>query len=324
MRSLAVLFLLCACTSLSSDEQKRLADHQQWAAHYFEKGKWNQAMGQIERGLELEPDDYKLNSLKGGILLLASGDVHGTTHARLDAADALLGKLYEQRSPSRHEPHLLLNYALVQQKQGLRHLGEALRLEDQATRAATPDEGRQLREQATSERGRSAQRLQQADELLAELVSRGEMLRVALNHRLQIAMQRGDEKAFGEHLDAYLVQARKAQTLTRKRIDDAKNVDFERLQLDVRKSLVAEEVEVRALAAEHYYSRRAFNKALEHLNCVIEADPTRFVDYYNRGKVLLELGQREAADADFRRFLADPALPVTSEKAVYAMKVLGQ
>jgi tetratricopeptide (TPR) repeat protein len=120
------------------------------------------------------------------------------------------------------------------------------------------------------------------------------------------------------------VQAEKAQQVTKKRIEDAKNITFERLQLDVRRELIAEEVEVRALAAEHHFARREFEHALAHLDRVLQADPRRFVDYYNRGKVLLELGRRQEADADFRRFLADPSLPVTSEKAAFAMKVLGQ
>jgi hypothetical protein len=128
MRTLPLCLLLCACSSLSSDERQRLADYQRNALLYFEGRRWNQAMIQVERGLELAPGDYKLTSLKGGILLLASGDARGTDHRQLDEASRLLAELFDERSLARHEPHLLLNYALAQQKQGLRHLGEALRL----------------------------------------------------------------------------------------------------------------------------------------------------------------------------------------------------
>ncbi len=322
MRPLALLLLFCACTSLASDEQDRLAIYQRNAQLFFDGQKWNQAMIQIERGLELDPDDYKLNSLKGGILLLASGDALGTDHARLDEATALLARLYETRSLSRHEPSLLVNFALAQQKQGLRHLGEALRLEGQAARTTITAEATAASEQARSERAAAGARLQQADELLAELVQRGEMLRVALNHRLQIALQRGDDRAFEQHTKAYFEQARIAQDLTTRRIENTTNVDYEQSQLAVLRQLVAEEIEVRALAAEFLYARRRYVEALPHLDRVVAADPRRFADYYNRGKVLLELGRRDAAQADFRRFLADPSLAPTSEKAVFALKAI--
>ncbi|MFY9343567.1 MAG: hypothetical protein WAT39_13815, partial [Planctomycetota bacterium] len=126
MRPIALLLLLCGCSTLATDEQQRLASHQQNAALYFERGLYGQAMGQVEKGLELAPDDYKLSSMKGGILLLASGDARGTDHRTLDQATALLEQQFDTRSVSRHEPHLLLNYARALQKQGLRHLGEAV------------------------------------------------------------------------------------------------------------------------------------------------------------------------------------------------------
>ena len=324
MRPLALSVLLCACSSLSSDQERSLATYQQNAALYFERGLWNQAMIQIERGLELEPDDYKLSSMKGGILLLASGGAQGTDHRQLDEATALLARLYEERSLSRHEPHLLLNFARAQQKQGLRHLGEALRLEGQAQRTNVGAEQRQLGEQARTQRQLAGERLQQADDLLAELVQRGEMLRLAHNHRLQIALQRGDDAGFERETKAYFALSTEAQRLTKKRIEDTPNLDFEREQSAMLRQLVDEEIQVRSLAAEFYFARRNFTEALVHLDRAVEADPRRFAAYYNRGRVLLELGRLEAAKADFRRFLADPAIPVTSEKAVFALKAIDQ
>jgi hypothetical protein len=137
MRSIAFSLLLCACSSLAGEDRDRLASYQRQAATYFDGAKYGQALNQIERGLELDPHDYKLNALKGSILLLASGDANGTDHKKLDEATALLEEQFAARALDRHEPHLLLYYALALQKQGLRRLGEAVRLEGQATRAAT-------------------------------------------------------------------------------------------------------------------------------------------------------------------------------------------
>ena len=53
-----------------------------------------------------------------------------------------------------------------------------------------------------------------------------------------------------------------------------------------------------------------------HDNRVLELDPSRSVDYFNRGKVLLELRRNEDAKEDFRRFLRltnlPPDLPVVA------------
>ncbi len=322
MRPLALLLFLCACSSLASEDQTRLTAYQRNAQLFFDGGKWSQAMTQIERGLELAPDDYKLNSMKGGILLLASGDAQGTDHKKLDEATALLAEQFDTRSVGRHEPHLLLNYGLALQKQGLRHLGEAVRLEGQLQRTPAGDPATTMREQATKERGEAGDLLQRADDLLAELVSRGEMLRLAHNHRLQIALQRGDEAGFARESTAYLEQAEKAQTLTRQRLEKTQNIDYENEQLAVLRQLRDEELRVRALIAEFHYSRRQFAPALVQLNKVLEIDPGRFIDYYNRGRVLLELGRAEDAKQDFRRFLADPSIPTTSDKAVFALKAI--
>ena len=90
MRHAVLLLLLCACSSLSSQQRASLAEHQQRALHYWEGGSLGQAMGQIEKGLALAPDDYLLNSLKGAILLKTSASSQGTDHRRLDAMGALL------------------------------------------------------------------------------------------------------------------------------------------------------------------------------------------------------------------------------------------
>lgn len=322
MRPFALLLLLCACTSLANEEQDRLASYQRNAGLFFDGGKWNQAMIQIERGLEIDPHDYKLNSMKGGILLINSNDAQSTDHKKLDEATALLAEQFETRSLGRHEPHLLLNYARALQKQGLRHLGEAVRLEGQASRAQASEDPAAMRDKAKGERQQAAEMLTQADEMLAELVERGEMLRLAHNHRLQIALQRGEDAKFLAEAKAYFEQAEKAQAVTKQRIEATTNVDYEAQEMATLRQLRDEELVVRALVAEFHYTRRQYQEALVQLNRVLEVDPRRFIDYYNRGRVLLELGRTEEAKSDFRRFLADPAVPATSEKATFALKAL--
>lgn len=322
MRTTALLLLLTtACSSLASEEQARLAAYQRNAALYFDGGKWNQAMIQIERGLELAPDDYKLNSMKGGILLLAATQGTSTDRKQLDEATAVLASQFATRSLARHEPHLLLNYARALQKQGLWRLGEATRLEGQAQRSAG-SEVAALQRQAAAERATAEEHLQRADALLRELISRGELLRLAHNHRLQIALQRGDDATFLAAANAFFEQSARAQQITQQRIDQARNVDYERQEIETLRSLRDEELEVRSVVAEFHYARKNHAEALVHLDRVLELDPRRFVDYYNRGRVLLELGRADDAKNDFRRFLADPAVAIGSDRATFALRAL--
>ena len=328
-----------------------LRSHQRNASFYYEGGNLTQAMGQIEKGLELDPDDYKLNSLKGAVLLKTSADSQGTDHKQLDQATELLARIYEFRSPSRHEPYLLFNYALALQKQGRRHLGEAVRLEGQASRTLEPlpasakkeqvatdnppKSREQMLESAKKEREVATEDLLKARELLSLLIERGELLRYAHNHQLQIAQDLGDDAAFQQAGEAYLVQVAKDQQAERTRVETGKAVAaYEAERFKALRALQQEEVEVRILLAEHYHLRAAKTtgdeaqklreQELANLNRILEMNPQRSADYYNRGCVLLELKQPEAAKADFRRFLATTTLPSSNDKKTFALRALAQ
>lgn len=320
-RSFLLLALLAACSSLSSEDRQRLADFQARALLYYDRNHLVQALDQIDRGLEIEPDDYKLTSLKASVMLQLSGTATSTDHQKLDEATRLLEQVYEQRSSRNHEPHLLLSYGLALQKQGRRHLGETIRLAGQAARAK-PDEKDALVRQAEDERALAKQLLTQAGEMFDVLIERGEVLRVAHNHRMQVARDLGDTPRFTSEAEAYFVQAKAAQDVTQRRIEQTGDAAFEQEQLQWLQNLREEEMEVRGLLGQFYYEQKQHQAALDQLNRVLELDPKRFADYYNRGRVLLELGRLDDAKADFRKFLADPTLPASSEKVTFAVRTL--
>jgi len=321
MRHALLLLSLCACSSLSSEERDQLAGHVRNAKFYYEGGKLEQAMGQIQRGLELEPDNYTLLTMQGTVLLRQSGSAQGTDHRMLDQATEALRAVYDMRSANRHEPSLLLTYALALQKQGRRHKGEALRLRDQATRS--PDRT-ELDARAAAEQEQATQLLGEAREALQILVDRGETLRVAHSHLLQIAQDLGDDAAFAAAATAYLEQCDKDQNLVKREIERTTEPNYEAEQIRNLTAMRAEELEVRSLLAEHAFARQRHEDALTHLNRVLEIDPQRTVDYYNRGRVLLELKRNDDAKADFRKFLAMPTLPGSAEKRTLAARALDQ
>ncbi|MGK0301433.1 MAG: tetratricopeptide (TPR) repeat protein, partial [Planctomycetota bacterium] len=226
MRQYALLLFLCGCTTLSSEQMDRLEGYQQNAPLYFGSGKLGMAMGQVTRGLEIDPDDYKLNVIRGAILLRASE----RDPKMLDEATAILARVYDWRSPMRHSPSELLYFGLARQKQGLRHLGEAIRLEDRAQRAPDSQRHDEFADKAIAERELAVHELQKADELLAYLIERGELLRMVHNHRLQIARQLGNDKVFETSAKEFLVEMAKERTVVEADVKRTVIPDFEALQ----------------------------------------------------------------------------------------------
>ncbi|MBX3463114.1 MAG: hypothetical protein KF830_08080 [Planctomycetes bacterium] len=321
MRHAALLLLLASCSSLDHEQQQLLASHQRNAKYYFEGGRLEQALDQVDRGLAIDPDDYQLQALRGTVLLRQSGSALSTDHRLLDEATRTLAQVYARRAPARHEPFVLLPYAMALQKQGRRRLGEEVRLRGQASRA--PD-GAELLQTADERRAEGQKLLLEAKGVLDVLIARGEVLRLAWSHQLQIAQDLGDDLAFVAAANSYLTQAATDQQTVKREVERTLVPAYETEQVQRLRALENEELEVRALLADHHYNRKQHDQALVQLNRVLELDPKRSVDYYNRGRVLMELKRTEEAKADFRKFLATSNLPPSSDKVTLAMKALDQ
>lgn len=320
MRQYALLLFLCGCTNLTIEQAQRLEICQRNAPLYFEGGKLGQALIQVENGLEISPDDYKLNVIKGAVLLRASE----RDPKMLNQALEILERVYDWRSPNRHEPYELFYFGLARQKQGLRHLGNAIRLEDRASRAPDDKRHKDFESQAVEQRQMANGRLREADELLAHLVDRGELLRMTYNHRLQIARQLGDDELFHESAEAYLGQMTQEVQFVENELERTVIPDYEADKYKELLDLKAEELDVRALYADWHFHRKNFQAALDQMNIVLQLDPTRSDNYYNRGRVRIELNDTENAKDDFRYFLATSQLPASSAKKTFATKVLTQ
>ena len=312
------LLLLCGCKTTTPEERDMLTACQRNAPIYFEGGKLEQAMIQAERGLEIDPDDYKLNAIKGAILLRASE----RDAKLLDKATRQLELVYERRSPMRHEPYVLLYYGLAQQKQGLKNLGEAIRLEDRAQRVVEKRD--EYAAQAAKQRALADARLADADQQLGYLLDLGALLRIAHKHRLQIALQRGDDQEFERSAEAFLKESAEEQAFVQGEVQRTETPDYEAEQYAYLRELRAEEIEVRALYANWLFDRKQLEGTLSQLNRVLELDPKRSNDYYNRGRVLLKLERKDAAKRDFRMFLATSSLPDDNDKKTFAVHALQQ
>ncbi len=318
MRQYCLLLLLCGCTTFSNDELDRLASAQRNATSYFQGGKLGQTLRQVERGLDIDPDDYKLNVLHGAVRLRRSG----TNVKEIDAATAILERVYEWRSPMRHEPYELFYLGLARQKQGLRNLGEAIRVEDRARRAVEPEKKTEFESQSAAARAAAQDQLTKANEVFDVLIERGERLRLTHNHRMQVARQLGDGDKFKESAKAFFKITAKEQKFVKDEIARTETPDYESAQYVALKQLTQEELAVRALVADWHFHRKEFTLALTHIDRALELDPTRSDNYYNRGRLHTELQAWDLAKVDFRRFLATSQLPATSPKMTYATKAL--
>jgi tetratricopeptide (TPR) repeat protein len=320
MRQYCLLMLLCGCTTLSNDDLDQLASAQRNASSYFEGGKLNQTLLQVERGLDIEPDDYKLNVLKGASLLrLSERDV-----TKIDEATEILERVYDWRSPMRHEPAELFYLGLARQRQGLRYLAEAIRVEDRARRAPDKKRHNEFVAQSKTARANAKAQLELANEVFDVLIDRGDSLRLTHNHRMQVSRQLGNDEEFAESAKAFFEITAKQQKFVDEEVKRTPTPDYEAAQYAALKQLEREEVEVRGFVADWCFHQQDYAEALKHMDRALQLDPTRSDNYYNRGRLYIELDEIDKAKADFRRFLATSQLPATSQKMTYATMILTQ
>lgn len=323
MRCLPLLLpwlAVAGCQTLSSEQDEELASYQSNAQLYFENGSLGQAMGMVERGLELDADDYKLRALRGAILLRQSGPPLGADHANLEAALAEFEIVYDWRSPARHDSYLLFYYALARQKQGLRLTAEAARQQAAAQRSGDADG----LEAAAATEQRAQAEFASAAELLHVLLDRGEQARLCHYHLLQIAALTHAPADVIDHGNRYLEAAADEQEQRRANVDRSLVIDYEGEQKDALQSLRDEEIQVRTFLANQLFDHQDYADALQHVDAVLRLDPTRSADHYNRGRILRQLGRHEEAKDDMRKFLATTALPPDNPKVVDAVQALAR
>ncbi|GAB4162997.1 MAG: hypothetical protein Fur0037_28890 [Planctomycetota bacterium] len=323
-RALPLILILTACSSLSREDRDRLASFQRNAKLYYEAGKIEQCLAMAERGLALDPTDYLLGSLKGMALLRLSIAESGTRQDRLlDEAFAQISAIQARRPTNRHDRYQLLAYGMVLQRLAMRSRTEADRLVAEAARLpATAIEGKIQREKADELRRLSKADYLRARDALHVLLDRGEIPLVVHKHLLEIEIALGNYDKSYEHGAEFLKQIETSRAEALRQIREATKPEWERYQRKVLEDLRDQEITVRSLLADIHFDRREFEQAARHLDAILLLDPRRSADYYNRARVLRELGRIEDAKADFRKFLATSDLPANNPKMADAARAL--
>src|SRR6185436_8471002 len=139
-----------------------------------------------------------------------SGPASAEDQRMLDRSLAAFAEVYDERSPSRHERHVLLYYSLARQKQAMRRFAEAARIDPASDHAEVGKQA--LREQGNED-------LHAATDLLHTLLDRGVLPRVCHYHLLQIAALNNDATSILEQGKEYLAAATADQKKAASEVD---------------------------------------------------------------------------------------------------------
>ena len=309
MKRFLPLLLLASCGVFGATDQKRqdLAACQQRAKLYMEGHKYDQALDQIRRGLELSPDDYHLHSLRAWCRLYQSRK----DPALLDEAAREFELTQKLRSRSNHDGNTLFGYGLVQEDLGKRELRKAeafheerKRLDPMSAEAATKQAI------ATEHTNKAHAHLANSEATLNQLLEDGDRLLLARFHLMQIRGLRKDYAGVQEHARAYLARSAQSQDYWRKKYQSTRESHYEAHAQQQLQRLIDEEIEVRAYLANHHYDFGHPALAIEELDQILRLDPTRSNEYYERGRCYYKLGRHEDAAKDFEKFLATTRLPL--------------
>lgn len=320
--TLALLLMLSGCATfgggLTSEEQQKLTLFQRNAQLYWEGQRYDQALDMVRKGLEVEPEDYKLLSLAGWVhLQLADRDAR-----HLLEAEQYFRTAYDLRSEDDQQPHALLGFATAKQRLGREH---ARRAETLAREAAKPELGQTeqsiRKAQAEEHRRRAESHWRESLRLSDELIEREDLLRFAHKLKMETYVELNDYpnsvKAGEDCLASNAVEQAREKEIIRETMD----VAAERVARADLQELIEQEERVRAALAEMHFRSGNYERAVEQLDHLLTMDPTRSTDYYNRGVALERLERHEEARRNFEKFLGTTRLPSDDERVAHAFDV---
>jgi tetratricopeptide (TPR) repeat protein len=320
----------CGTFGLSSEQRALLSQHQERAQLYYNGNRLPQALDQVRQGLEIEPTDYKLHTMRGYCLLRQANDPrYATTPARrrglLEEASAAFAATLALRSPGEHGPQALLGDALLHEELGRFQLEMRKQADSEQGPGDMNEQDRALREVRLHEHDvQMKEHLLRAEHQLNLLIDRGDLLLLAHKHMLSVKALRGDYAAAVEQGRAYLERAQAQQASRRKLYETTDAIGDEQRAQQELAELLTDEIVVRAQLANLHYDQQNYQAAATELDRILTLDPTRAADYYNRARALFELKRFDEAYKDVQKFLATHTLPSGHPTVTRAHELLRQ
>ncbi|MBL8694763.1 MAG: hypothetical protein JNJ88_11765 [Planctomycetes bacterium] len=307
----------------ASKNQEKLELVRQAAREYYDLGDLTRAADRARAALEIEPDDALTLSILG---------MTRTRQARSTNAGVADLKLLAQALDcfERAEDHgggslfsVVAGHGFARAERGHALLTHAEACEQKiAISGAAGDANKEAKDAVAKLRNDAAQarEIAERDLKIAEdrLVKAHEMVptRVEVMERLQaLCSLRGraaDSISWGE---------RALEVLDRGRTERAKMLERAgrdpRSEDEARKAIRGFEIQeagVRSLMALMLYREKKVKEAAAHLDRVLEIDPERIDDYYNRGICRQALGMYALATRDYETFVKRSTLSADSKE----------
>lgn len=306
--------LLASCASLGflSDEDRQKANsHWENADTYFRRKDYARSEDQIQRGLKLDADHYKLNLLMGSLLLQKARANPELFRDALEQFEKVRGL----RSADVHVYTVWVGLGMANQGLYNLHRKKAVELRREAAgRGLEKTRQDELLAQAAENLRLFETHLREAERNYRKVAHTREQGSYLANERLFMVEI---DKAWGlegaERHKQFEVAARQAEEYLRENVYRQRHY---KVMLEKTGHLPQEELARRTLRyyrdrerdfrsdfAELLYELGEHEKAKVQLDKVLEIDPLRASDYYNRALCNLKLTAPHEARVDFEHFL---------------------
>ena len=208
--------LLASCAifgGLSEEDQTRLDIYRKNARQYFEEAsasdrvrEYYRSLDQIDKGLTIVPDDYRLQSQRAWcFLMLGKRDPNVLPEAEKAFKDVMA-----MRTDADHDPKTILGYGLTLHNLGYIERTRAEILEDEITRrGAGSSDSNDPQARAGEHLARATAYFQSAELQLLKLLEKEDFLALAHRHLMNLKELQGDRAAAKEHGEAFLQECKK-------------------------------------------------------------------------------------------------------------------
>lgn len=323
----SLLFLPLSC---ASQDSARVGPYVERADRYFKGKDFPQAIQQCQKGLAIDPENYRLNQIIGEIYLR-----NGSRNPKaFEAALKQFKKVHSLRGTGEHDYITLLGLARANYGLGREDLAKSRELLRRIQNLKlSPTEKQTTKAQALELQRSYLQRLDQAERWLKEMLARGDGILPALQTLFMVQVDRiyplsGKKrdkqiKIATEAGEAWLREILRRKEYYKKKADSLSSnenlsgkviVVIENEMKKRYEHFIDLELQARGLLHSLYFRAHQPRKALAHLNAILKIDPTQADEYYNRGQVYLRLGERAKAKKDLETFLRLSPLPEDSPR----------
>ncbi len=315
-----ILLQGCGIFGGSSAERERLAGFFTRAKGYYEHDRLTQALDQVDRGLELSPEDPKFLTLKGFIFLkYAKRDP-----SFFEDALALFRKAAQGGLFSSGLARAKLGLGLALQGRAIKERDYTVNLEKALREGTIPAARREEAKRKLAQMKAQARKdFLEAEKAFKEVLAQEPRNILALYSLALVEVALGKKEEGLKLIERYIrvAAARRKQILERD-LKMALSKDREdKLWAELR-TIEEREKGCRGLAANILYKLGRFDEALKELNTLLKLDPNLVNEYFNRARVEAKLGHIQAAANDYKTFVGRSLLPREDPRIKEAMDFL--